>query len=267
MVAELFMVQFLESKKEVNLNLLYHEKTYDLSELARYNLHIHTTFSSCAKPEMELCRILQYAEKSNIKTIAITDHFNSRNFNILANNNELKRQASSCHTNVKVLYGAELSAYGVNKYLDSLEINQELDYRLYSYNHYHLDFWEHPLDRTPRGYVNHGIEVLKHLIISGRADCIAHPFIGRFIKISDDKTLVTKEMKDKELGDILDLGRNHNVAWEINLGAVLGDPNFAKRYWNVGKEIGVVFHFGTDSHNLASIDTDKAVEQIRPLLN
>ncbi|NLB41091.1 MAG: hypothetical protein GX815_02320, partial [Clostridiales bacterium] len=107
----------------------------------------------------------------------------------------------------------------------------------------------------------------KHLITSGRADCIAHPFISRFIKILDDKTLLAKEMTDKELGDILELGRNHNVAWEINLGAVLADPDFAKRYWNIGKEVGVLFHFGTDSHNLASIDTDKAVEQIRPLLD
>jgi len=179
----------------------------------------------------------------------------------------LRQEAAEYDSSIKVLYGAELSAYGIGRVLEPIEVNRALDYRLYSYNHYHLDFWEHPADKSPRGYVNHGLEILRQLILSGLADCIAHPFFGRFINISEDKTLITKEMSDKELGDIMELGRDHGVAWEINLGAILGDTEFARRYWNIGKEIGVIFHFGTDAHRLASIDTREALELLKPILD
>ncbi len=246
--------------------MLIHEKTYDLHDLARYNLHIHSIHSGCAKPEMEIRNIIEEARKCSIEVIAITDHHNDKDHNIIENNRKLKEQAEGHDDGIKILYGAELSAYGVNKYLDEIEMNQGLDYRLYSYNHYHLDYWEHPEDKSPRGYVNHGLEVLTRLIKSGRADCIAHPFIGRFIRCFQDRTLVTKEITDNELGDILQLGRDNNVAWEINLGAMMGDPEFARRYWNIGKEVGVVFHFGTDAHRLVNIDTRQAVEQLKSIL-
>ena len=32
--------------------MFIHDKTYDIDELAKYNTHIHTHFSRCAKPEM-----------------------------------------------------------------------------------------------------------------------------------------------------------------------------------------------------------------------
>lgn len=246
--------------------MILNKETYDLDELSRYNLHIHSTYSGCGKPEMQMCSIIEEAQKNNFEIIAITDHYNSKECRILENNQELKRQASNCNGNIKILYGAELSAYGVGKCLDTIEINRALDYRLYSYNHYHLDYWEHPEDRSPRGYVNHAIEVLTHLCESGRADCIAHPFIGRFIRCFDDRTLVTKEITDKELGDILKVGKDNKVAWEINVGAMMGDPEFARRYWNIGKEVGVVFNFGTDAHRLISMNRSQAVKQLKTIL-
>jgi len=52
----------------------------------------------------------------------------------------------------------------------------------------------------------------------------------------------------------------------MNPGAMLGDPEFAKRYWDIGREVGVIFHMGTDAHRLISIDTKQAVEQLKSIL-
>ncbi len=246
--------------------MILKEAIYDLYELSKYNLHVHSYNSSCARIEMTLSRIVKKAKKCDLKVVAITDHYNFRDFDIIGNNNRLKEEISNDNKEIKILYGAELSAYGVNKFLDPIEVNEKLDYRLYSYNHYHLDFWEHPRDQTPRGYVDHGLQILTSLIKSGRADCIAHPFIGRFINCLADKTPVTREMRDRELGDILELGKKHNVAWEINTNAFLADSEFAKRYWEIGKEVGVTFHMGTDAHRLEDIDPRQVVDKLMLIL-
>ena len=237
---------------------------YDLSVLARYNLHVHSKYSSCAKSEMTMENIIKYAENHHIKTLAITDHFHD--CKILEHNRELKKQAEKLNTKVNILYGAELSAYGINKYADPLEVNKALDYRLYSYNHFHLKFWEQPEDKSPEGYVKYQIAVLTDLLKSGRADCIAHPFVGSFIHCINDETAVTRGITDNQLGDIMKLGKDKNVAWEINFGAIMGDQNFAKRYWNIGKEIGVRFNFGTDAHTLAGLDSITAAKKIEAVL-
>ena len=41
--------------------MFFHEKTYDIDELIRYNMHIHTRFSRCAKPEMVAADIVKTA--------------------------------------------------------------------------------------------------------------------------------------------------------------------------------------------------------------
>ena len=44
----------------------------------------------------------------------------------------------------------ELSGYGIGKTLEGDKLRNALDYRLYSCNHYHLDFWEQAAEITPR---------------------------------------------------------------------------------------------------------------------
>lgn len=245
---------------------IYDYPVYDLDVLWRCNLHIHTAFSRCAKPEMTVVNILRTAYEAGLSTIALTDHFNYADYPAISNISVLREQVRHHNPGIRVLYGAELSACGQGVFLDSLDVNRALDYRLYSCNHYHLDFWEHPALRTPRGYALHALNVLDALIDSGRADCIAHPFIGRFVRCFEDRTLVTQAITDAELGDILSYGTSHGVAWEVNLGAMLADPAFARRYWNLGRETGAFFHFGSDAHRLCEIAPMDGIEKLKRLL-
>ena len=236
--------------------MYFYEPVYDLDELARHNFHIHTAFSNCAKPEMKLPDIIKAAETAGLQTIALTDHFNDDNTNeeCIERTLSLRAEAEKSETKLKILFGGELSAYAPGKSLENDEVRKALDYKLYSCNHYHLGFWGQPEDKSARGYAEYSLAVVGSLILSGKADCIAHPLIGRFVRILNDKTLLTRAITDNELGDLLLLGKEHKVAWEINAGAVLGDPGFGRRLWHLGRENGVMFHYGTDAHMLAGID-------------
>lgn len=249
--------------------MYFHEPTYDLDILAQQNLHIHTSFSNCAKPEMTFQNIVAAAEAAGLELIALTDHFNEENSNeqFLERNRFLHSEACLTKTNVVILLGGELSAYAPGKSLENEAVRKELDYKLYSCNHYHLNSWGQPEDKSLRGYAEYSVAIISSLLQSGKADCIAHPLIGRFIKDFEDKTLVTRNISERELGDLLELAKANGTAWEINTGAILGDPEFGRRCWNLGKEIGVMFNYGTDAHLLANIDTKILLPEIKKVLN
>jgi len=245
--------------------MFLHEPIYDLDILSRSNLHIHTNFSRCGKPEMRLCAILQEAEKSGLQRIALTDHSPIEG-SFLAQIHELKAQAAAIETPVKILFGAELSAYGVGKSSESFGIRAALDYRLYSYNHYHQEFWEFPQEQTPEGFREHAFAILRALFQTGEADCIAHPFYGRFLDALNDPKDATRAISDTQLGDIMREGTAAKVAWELNTGAIRTDPEFYRRYFAVGKEIGAVFNFGTDAHRLEGIDPKQFLPDLKRIL-
>jgi histidinol phosphatase-like PHP family hydrolase len=247
--------------------MIYAEPVYDLDELARFNLHVHTHFSNCGKPEMVIPAIISKAEEAGLEMIALTDHYNDYDFDkaYLRQIEILKNYAAETKTKLKILYGSELSAYAPGKQLEGLETNRALDYRLYSCNHYHMPFWEHPEEKTARAYAEFSMRIISTLAVKGRAECIAHPLIGRFVHCCDDKTEVTRAIKDGELFDLSALLRDNRVAWEINAGAVLSDPVFARRLWNIGKAAGTTFHFGTDAHRLDA-NTKTHLGEIKKIL-
>ena len=144
-----------------------------------------------------------------------------------------------------------------------------MDYRLYAVNHYSQPEWEHPDDRTPRAYAEHNMECVRQLMKSGRADCIAHPLVGKYIShfTREEQLEVTASITDNELGDILTLARDTNTAWEINRVAVYADPNFARRFWKIGKEVGVVFHYGSDAHFLNGLYVNETKENLKRKIN
>ncbi len=247
--------------------MFFHEKTYDIDELAKYNLHIHTRFSTCAKPEMTAADIVKAAEASGLEMIALTDHNYITKRNAVAQQRyDILRELANVRTSVKVLVGAELSAYGIGKFADDIACDSSLDYRLYTTNHYHQGYWEHPEVKTPRAYAEHMLEIMDCVIESGRADCFAHPFMAGYVKAFDDFHDVTRAFADNEIGDILEKANKKEIAWELNVPAVLADPEFHHRYFQIGKEVGVVFNMGTDGHKLCNVDTKQFAEQFKKIL-
>ena len=245
-----------------------HEPCYELEELALDNLHIHTTFSRCAKPEMTLENIFSEAGRIGCRTIALTDHYNDDidDTEALRRLNILRGQGKKLGEPCRVLYGMELSGYGIGKTLEGDGFRNELDYRLYSCNHYHLDFWEQAEEKTPRAYALHALRNVSSLIESGKPDCIAHPLTAGYVRAFEDISLVPAQITDNELGDIMELAKRYNVAWELNTGNILGSPEFSRRMWNTGREIGSCFNKGSDAHRICDIDFAPHMDELKRIL-
>ncbi|MGN0634894.1 MAG: PHP domain-containing protein [Acutalibacteraceae bacterium] len=245
------------------------EKTYDIDEIVRNNMHTHTFFSRCARPEMTLRAMIAEAEKAGLQTLAVTDHSDlDDNIDTYANTVILRTQLSGIDTPVRVLIGSELSAYGVGKYSETEEMCRSLDYRSYSHSHYHLDYWEQPEDRSARGYAKHMLAVLDALLDTDRADSIAHPFSPEKMDFFNEaeKAAVLAALTDNELGDILAKGERAGCVWELHAPTFFGFPTFSKRFFHIGKEVGVHFSFGTDAHTLDGISTAGYAERMKKIL-
>ncbi len=237
-----------------------HAPTYDPDELFSANYHIHTNLSRCGSRDMTLYAAVKAAEAAGLKEIAITDHIHPFETPKLARNRRaLLPQREEIRTNVKIYLGAELSAHGVKKY--TLQYADfPLEYRLYAHNHYHMRGWEQPEDRSPQGYKEHCKQVLYNVIASEKPDCFAHPFIDRYIvrEFEEDYGFtmgcITNLWTDNELGDIMTAAKEKQIAWELNTTVFRTYTDFMRRYFHIGKEVGVCFNVGSDAHCAANVD-------------
>ena len=245
------------------------ERTYDIDELVRHNMHTHSILSSCAKKEMTLEAMIRTAEEKGLKTLAITDHSDPGDgIDTYKGFLEYKKQLESIDTKVRVLIGAELSAYGVGLFGEPYEVDKALDFASYSHVHYHLDFWEQPEDRSPRGYAEHELKVLNALFETDRADNIAHPFSPGKMKFFNDeqKAATLSALTDNELGDIFEKGERAQCSWELHSSTLLCFPEFAYRFFNIGRETGVHFCVGTDAHSHAALAPEGLAERLKEVL-
>ena len=245
------------------------ERTYDVGELVRHNVHTHSVFSKCAKPEMTLESMIRAAEGYGLHTLAVTDHSDpGDDIDSYANFLLLREKLSTIQTPVRVLLGAELSAYGVGKYAEPYAVDKALDFASYAHIHYHLDTWDQPRDKSPRGYALHNLAVLRALFKTDRADHIAHPFSPCKMPFFNEaqKAETLRAITDNELGDILETGERAEVSWEIHTPTFLRFPAFSRRFFMIGREVGVHFALGTDAHTLAALSTEGLAERITDVL-
>lgn len=241
------------------------ERTYDFKELTRHNVHTHSVLSLCAKREMTLEAMIRRAEADGLETLAVTDHSDpGDDIDTYAGFLAYKEQLKRIETPVRVLIGAELSAYGVGKFGEPYEVDKALDFASYSHIHYHLDSWEHPEDRSPRGYAAHELAVLNALFKTDRADNIAHPFSPTKMHFfsEEQKAETLSAITDNELGDILEKGERAGCSWEIHTPTFLRFTAFSRRFFHLGREIGVHFCVGTDAHTLSALSPAGLAERL-----
>lgn len=250
-----------------------HEPIYDLDELFLENCHMHTKkYSRCAKPDAIIEDMVREAKRVGLKRIAFTDHVEAdKPLDVQPMDEDERVVVAAMHPDIEVIFGSELSAYAVDKYT-MMNCDYEPQYRLYSTNHYHLKWWEHPSEQTPRGYKEHNKKILENIISTGRCDCIAHPFIEGYIhkrfdwEPSGEAHLVQNEWSENELGELLLLSNKNKTAWELHPSLVIGSPKFARKFFNLAKETGAVFNMGTDAHTLKIIDTFQYLDDYKRIL-
>lgn len=242
------------------------EGIYDIDELARFNLHIHTCFSGCAKDEMTFENIVKSAEDAGLHTIALCDHiYEPEDLPEFNQNCEiLRRKRDELDSKVKILIGGEFSCYSTDMYtLKDSDIKTE--YRLYAQNHFHVTGWQQAEEKTPEAYKELTKKMLRNLFKDKAADTIAHPLNGTYLRkmMGWEADVLGNCWRDDEIAEILKEGYDSGCAWELNAAAFSGDPMLIKRMYSIGKELGVVFTIGMDAHRLENVNTKDFAEALK----
>lgn len=234
-----------------------------LRALADRNWHIHTTYSSCAAPEMTPEHVLAAVDRLGLESAALVDHHHPCDSGLASNLASLAAAVSQCPHRAEVIVGAELSAHGIDRYPNSPDEIRDIAFRLYACNHYHIQGWEHPAMPSPAAYKDHMLATIRALIPTGRAHCIAHPFLGCYLSpYLENIQAMTRLFTDAELAELFALARRHGVAWEISTRHLVNDVPFARRYLAVGFAAGADFRLGTDAHALRAIDPRPPLERL-----
>lgn len=249
--------------------MFFTDKTYDIDELARCNLHIHTCFSGCAKDEMKFEDIVATAKKAGLEMIAITDHIYEREDlpEFFENCQRLRQLRDEMNPDIKILIGGEFSCYKEDDY--TLKgVDAETDFRLYAQNHFHVTGWQQGADGTPESYKEVTKKMLLNLFNDKAADAIAHPLSGRYLTraLGFAPDAVGNTWSENEIGDILKAGHESGCAWEFNSGNAASDPQLIRKMYHIGKEIGVIFTIGTDAHRLDAIDTKNLADTLKRII-
>ena len=85
----------------------FKSKVY-LEELAKYNMHLHTRFSGCAKPEMNAVDIVKTAEAAGLEMIALTDHNYINKPNAVAQQRyDILREIADMQTEECIIIGSD----------------------------------------------------------------------------------------------------------------------------------------------------------------
>jgi len=246
-----------------------------------HDLHVHTYLSSCCrdKERMTVANILSAAAARGLRTVGFSDHIWTNASvppsawyrpqdatQIRRLRNDL---AALSPSTVRVSVGCEADMRAPGQFSITPDFAACLDHVLLSCSHFHMKgFVEQPADTSPRAVAEHLVAFFVSGVRSGLATSIAHPFLP----IGDTARLdaILGSLSDAELTDALGVAAENRVALEITINFLPKpgpEPTFSLetpvRLLTLAKAAGCRFTFGTDAHDLQTLDR---LPELQPLV-
>ena len=237
-----------------------------------HDLHVHTYLSACCRDKegMTVTNVLAAAEASGLRTVGFSDHLwmnaavPPSSWYRPQDATQIRRLrndlAALGPSPVRVSVGCEADMRAPGQFSITPEFAAGLDHVLLACSHFHMkDFIEQPADTSPRAVAEHLVAFFVSGVQSGLATSIAHPFLP----IGDTARLdaILGSLSDGELTDALGVAAECRVALEITIGFLpkAGPaPTFSLetplRLLTLAKAAGCRFTFGSDAHDLTTLD-------------
>ncbi len=238
-----------------------------------HDLHIHTTLSLCAKPTAIAEDYIRETVNNGIETIGFADHlwderiptpcpwYEKQNMTgILA----LKERMKNTDTgSVRVLVGAE-AEYDLANHDISItpESAAKLDFLIVPNSHTHITMPKEYYDDKKR-HVKYMLDAWFDIMNSKASEyitAVAHPFYA--VCCPHDNRELFPLITDADFKECFDAAREKGIAVEINsscaapvsrsLGSIVNDP--ALRMYEIAKQCGCKFTFGSDAHSIGGIN-------------
>ncbi len=239
--------------------------------MPKYDLHVHTKLSSCAKPEAIAADYIARAKEMGLTAIAFTDHMwdsavpgasNWYKPQDYAHICELKAELPAADPSLKILFGCECECdkYGVVGI--SEEVAAQLDILLVPHSHTHMKDFTIPAALREDDAV-HGrylVEHFMHIINSPVAKyvtVIPHPFAAVGCPTAQN---VLNSIPTSALEECCAAAKEKNIALEINTSCFAGMNEEQMRncaylrLFEIARQAGCRFTIGSDAHSIPGMD-------------
>ena len=253
----------------------------------RYDLHVHTNLSDCAKREATPEPYIALAEKHGQTVLGFADHcwatgvegasswYKKQPYTRLSERRKALGDYLDAHpTDVHVLIGAEGEYANFLLGVDD-EAAAYTDYIIIPHDHVHMKGFV-----IPDGY-NHA-EVAKFLLDSFEAIC-KHPRRDLFVGLChplvpcchpwEYKNEVYRHITDAQIADALDAAKEAGIWLELNVSEFAAVPadewkNYEyTRFLRAAKENGNLLYRGSDAHSHEAYERNHALcEQVDAFL-
>ncbi len=240
--------------------------------LYNHDVHVHSNLSACCSDPLAAAeKMISRAARLGIKTVGFANHFWDETIpgasawyepqnleHILA----IRSQIPEDTQGVNVLVGCESEYCGEGKVGISRAVADQLDFVLLPMSHFHMTgFVVQPWQvATSQDVANLLVQRFNEVIALGIANGIAHPFSPLGFKDSIDEIFGC--ISDAAFQDCFGRAAELRVSIEIQPNMLPGslgqemegfhDESFM-RVLTIARDMGCMFHLGSDTHTLAGI--------------
>jgi histidinol phosphatase-like PHP family hydrolase len=251
--------------------------------LITHDIHVHTKFSSCCNDEHALLEnYITRAKELGITTLGISDHlweenvegasewYKPQGLNRIWETGETIKKINP---DIRVLLGAE-AEYAKGILSITPESAARLDYVLVPHSHTHMKGFVLPETvNTLEGVANYMVRSFKEITVKGIATVIAHPFQPGGYNNIRDLLQIYSYLPDSTFAECFTLAKKHHTGIEINIGSFFNesplDDIFKRSYlrmYQIAKDCGCQFSFGSDTHSINKLSRIKLGELIADYL-
>lgn len=237
-----------------------------------YDFHIHTKHLKCADNTMEIKSIVNTCESLGITKLAITDHLN--NFERIDDHLLIAEDIKKLDTDVEVYFGVELNYMGYDgefAYNDEIRDRVGFQFAIGGIHDLYVDEYD-PQKIIDIQHMHH-LKACKNPFIS----VVVHPYWLPQSPFVQNKWPVINPLKllpesyIKELGQV---SKETCTAIELNAVSCLANTSLGEEFPSCYEEFigvlaseGAVFSFGSDAHNIASLEKIKICLNLAKKLN
>ncbi len=239
----------------------------------KHDFHIHTERSLCAYRDAYAKEYIEKARKMGLKKIGFADHFwdasykpldfifyEIQNYDHLATIKEEIEKADK--EGIEVYFGCEAEYSPEHGVAITEECAEKFDFIIVPNSHTHKtmpaeyakpDYKAVHLEFMERAYYN-----ILNSPVSGKILSMAHPFDA--VCCPYDNNELKRMLTDDKMKYLFSATAEKGIAVEINIGSmkVFDETTIEKaeeiRMFNIAKECGCKFVFGSDSHNVHNYD-------------
>ncbi len=223
--------------------------------IPRYDCHLHSYFSPCAKMEMTPENIVKQAKKLQLDGLCITDHLHLDT--PIEQYDKLRTQIPQIDTSdLQIWVGCEVNVYSPNKWSIKPEWTEKFDVILASPIHW-IEEVEKPANFEQETIIEYICSMIAGAVNCPGVNIISHPFwFPRPEDVQVDMAAVLDTIIDnKKLLPIFEQARKQNTAFEINPKTIEEDIyEQAKKFYRQVLECGLKLSTCSDAHSLEMMD-------------